>query len=284
MGRHLERSLAVLNGAVGDYLARTGNGLATPTTLVRDGVVTRRAPVDAGPRPVVLVHGLMGTEADWRAPSGADLGAALARDLGLTPHYVRYNSGQAIVDSGRQLAALLEEVVDTYPVAVDELVLIGHSLGGLVVRAACGVARADGHRWLGHVRRAIYLGTPHRGAPLERVGRGVVRLLGVVPDPVTRLVGEIAAQRSVGIRDLGARAHPAPLLDGIAHHLIAGSLAGSRWLAALLGDGMVTVDSATDGRAGDDDRVVVVPGVGHVGLLRDPRVYALVRGWCEVTP
>ncbi|MBK8260310.1 MAG: hypothetical protein IPK80_03115 [Nannocystis sp.] len=96
MGRRLERSLAVLNGAVGDYLARTGNGLATPTTLVRDGAIVDGAPAGAGPRPVVFVHGLMGTEADWRDPSGDDFGAALARDLGATPLYVRYNSGRSI--------------------------------------------------------------------------------------------------------------------------------------------------------------------------------------------
>ena len=44
VGRKLEASLAVLNGAIGDYLARTGNGLATEMTVLArtgDGVALR---------------------------------------------------------------------------------------------------------------------------------------------------------------------------------------------------------------------------------------------------
>ncbi len=78
MATKLDQALAVLNGAVGDMLARTGNGLQLEMGLVRDG---RRLPIerealarahpDATERVGILVHGLMCTEADLgAAPKG----------------------------------------------------------------------------------------------------------------------------------------------------------------------------------------------------------------------
>jgi triacylglycerol lipase len=214
MGKKLEASLAILNGAIGDYLARTGNGLATTMQLVDavDGqpVAPSGAPPASGEvrsgapvRVAVFVHGLMCTESIWEMADGTDYGARLARDLGYTPLYLRYNSGRAIAANGANLADALEALVAGYPVQIDEIVLIGHSMGGLVVRSACHAARMSGHLWLARVGRAIYLGTPHLGAPLERVGRVISSVLRAVDDPYTRLIAEIADLRSDGVKDLG---------------------------------------------------------------------------------
>ena len=147
MGDNLEQVIGVLNGALGDYLKRTGNGLAIPMELIHEG---RSLPADraaitaahpaATPRLVVLVHGLMSTETFWRMPDGEAYGSLLARDLGYTPFYVRYNSGLHVSENGEALDALLEQLVRRYPVPVEELVLIGHSMGGLVIRSATHVA------------------------------------------------------------------------------------------------------------------------------------------------
>ena len=289
----LEFAIGVLNGAVGDYLARTGNGLATDLTLTcggkpigADAASLARAYPAATGKVVVLVHGLMNTEAVWAMPDGTDYGSRLAEDLGYTPLYVRYNTGRAIPENGAALTTLLADVVRAWPVPVTDIVPLGYSMGGLVVRSACHLARVAGSPWLNHVSRAIYVGTPHRGAPLERLGRVTTRVLATIPDPTTRLVGEIADLRSRGVKDLGD-AHPVPLLAGIRHYLVAGALPEGARLALWFGDAMVPVASATDGGCVDPasvglppDHIRLVRGLSHVAIAHHPDVYTHVRAWC----
>ena len=313
MGDNLEQVIGVLNGALGDYLKRTGNGLATSMELIHDG---RSLPVDraaisaarpaATPRLVVLVHGLMSTEIVWRMPDGQDYGSLLARDLGYTPLYVRYNSGLHVSENGEALDALLEQLVRVYPVPVEELVLIGHSMGGLVIRSATHVASEKERRWLPLVKRVFYLGTPHLGAPMERLGNVITWALRSIPNPYTQLIADLASLRSSGVKDLrysnlrredwdGAdadallqnRRHPVPLLPQIRHHLIAGALVNEPHLALLFGDAIVPLDSAT-GRAEPRHRsaalpqshVRVLPAMDHLRLAHHLDVYATVRDWC----
>jgi triacylglycerol lipase len=316
MGKKLDFTLAVLNGAVGDYLARTGNGLATEMTWARGGEpwAAGRAELAGlepppGRRRVVLVHGLMCTEAIWRLADGRDYGALLAHDFGYEPFYVRYNSGRAVPDNGADLARMLEALVADYPAPVEEIFLLGYSMGGLVARSACHAASLEGHGWLPLVRRAVYVGTPHRGAPLERVGRVVARALRAIDDPYTRLVADLGDLRSDGLKDLGdadlrhedrARRvcrvglrdprHPVPLLPGIQHYLVAGTLWPDPRLAELFGDSVVPLSSATDGACVGRDaalppgHVAIVPGLGHVDLPRHPEVYEKIRSFCAGAP
>jgi hypothetical protein len=320
MGNKLEASLAILNGAIGDYLARTGNGLATEMALLSriDGTPLRvdRASLErewpaASGKIALLVHGLMCTESIWSIADGTDYGTRLARDLGYTPLYVRYNSGLPIADNGERLSAILDSLLTAYPRPIEEIVPIGYSMGGLVVRSACHVASLAAEGWLAKVRRAVYVGTPHLGAPLERMGRAVARALRWIDDPYTRLVGEIADLRSDGLKDLGDAVlrredrpsavgpskgavaslrdprHPVPLLPGISHHLIAGSLSEDRWVTALFGDAMVPLESATDGLVQPlseglpPSHVKIFPGLSHLMIARDPGVYEAIRGWCS---
>ena len=315
MGKKLEASLAVVNGAIGDYLVRTGNGLATvmglvsrvgdPEPLTLERAALSRALPAASPRVALLVHGLMSTESIWTMADGTDYGALLARDLGYTTVYLRYNSGLAIPDNGANLSRALDAFVAAYPVPIESLVTIGHSMGGLVIRSACHVGRLGGPRaWLPLVKKAIYVGTPHLGAPLERVGRAVARLLRTIDDPYTRLIAEIADLRSDGLKDLGdadlrhedraARGarlrdphHPVPLLPEIQHYLVAGAISESPWLATLFGDSVVPVRSATAGLvdltsgALPPSHVKILDGLSHLVLARDPRVYDAIRGWCS---
>lgn len=302
MGKKLEQAIAILNGAVGDHLARTANGLATPMTFVP------RASTPAHPsgRVVVLVHGLMCTEDIWTHDDGEDYGSLLARDLGFSPYYVRYNTGLPIADNGALLADLFERLTKEHPAPIEEIVPLGYSMGGLVVRAACHVATEREVAWLSKVRRAIYVGTPHLGAPLERVGRVLSKILATIPDPYTRLAAELADLRSDGVKDLGdadlrhedraRRAtrlslrdprHPVPLLPSIAHYLVAGSLWEDPRLASLFGDAIVPVPSGTDGACIDKGSLALPPshvrliaGASHVTIPRDPRVYAHIKEWC----
>ena len=301
MGEKLEQTLAVLNGLVGDYLSRTKNGLATEMALYRagarvelDAAELRRAYPQATGRVAVLVHGMMCTENVWRFPDGSDYGAKLQAELGVTPLYVRYNSGLPLMTNGAALDALLHALVAAYPVAVEELILIGYSMGGLLVRSACELAREAQRPWLQRVRRAIYLATPHLGAPAERAGRSLVGLLRAIPDPYTRLIADVAGLRSSGIQDLGEARLRAdvsdalPLLPGIRHAFVAAALTSDRRLAALLGDSIVPIASATGktlvharGQDGSAVTVKVIPERNHLDLAHDAETYAFIKQCCE---
>ena len=301
MGSKLDFTLAILNGAIGDHLVATKNGLATELACMHEGApfpMTRAALATALPsasaKVVLLVHGLMCTEEVWKLPDGTDYGTLLERDLGYTALRLRYNSGRAIVENGEALARLLEELADAYPVPIEELVLLGYSMGGLVVRSACHVGKLEDHHWLALVRRAIYVGTPHRGAPLERAGKILTRVLRAIPDPYTRLIADIVEVRSMGIKDLGEgicvrdMEHPVPLLPEIRHYLAAGSLVDDPNVALFFGDVMVPVQSATDHRIVDregfvlpPEHVKLFPHFSHVRLAHDALVYDQIRTWCE---
>jgi triacylglycerol lipase len=279
VGKKLELAIAILNGAIGDHLARTGNGLATEMTFVRDGQPI--AHVEPSDRFVVLVHGLMCTEDVWLFRDGTDYGARLESDFGYTPLYVRYNSGRTIAENGRALATLLASL----PPA-KEILLVGYSMGGLIVRSACHLASIEHQPWLASVKRAFYLATPHRGAPMERAGRVVSAFLARVPDPTAELVAQLAELRSAGIKDLGDERHPVAMLPSIRHYLIAGSLRAERWLTELFGDTMVMVSSGTDGhyagpRALPPSHVKVMPGLSHMDLAHHPDVYRQLHEWLE---
>jgi pimeloyl-ACP methyl ester carboxylesterase len=317
----LELAIGVLNGTIGDYLKRTGNGLATSMTLVLGGrplpldraSITAAYP-DASPRVVLFVHGLMSTETVWEMADGTTYGSQLARDFGVTPLYARFNSGLHVSENGEALDALLEKLLGEYPVPIEEIVLIGHSMGGLVIRSAAHAAAERESRWLGLVKRAFYLGTPHLGAPLERFGNvltWVLRKVGdTIGDPYTPLIADILNLRSSGVKDLryanlrredweGSdadallqnRRHPVPLLPQIRHHLIAATLSDDPRLSLLFGDAIVPLRSAT-GRARPPDRSALFPQehvrvlsrLDHLSLAHEPEVYAQLRTWFEESP
>lgn len=200
-----EALMAALNGVLGDHLAASGNPLAIPMRLRRDGQPLEPGPALAAaiPQPsgklAVLAHGLCMNDLQWNR-NGHDHGAALARDLGYTPLYLHYNSGLHVSTNGRELAGLLESLVRHWPVPVEELTILGHSMGGLVARSACHYGRVEGHDWPRVLKRLVFLGTPHHGSPLERGGNWVDTVLGTTPytAPLARL-GKI---RSAGITDL----------------------------------------------------------------------------------
>lgn len=267
----VDKGISVLNAILGDHLERRGNDLAIRMEFSRGG----GAPT---PRLCVLVHGLGCTESVFEFPDrrGVSYGALLEQDLGYTPVIVRYNTGLAIARNGRLLAARLEDLVSAYPMAVEEIVLVGHSMGGLVLESACRLES----RWAGLVRHVVYLGMPHEGADLERLTRTVSDVLHALPSPVTRLLGNILDLRSRGVKDLAlGAAHdgtgPVEWLATARHHVVAGTLTRDprHPVARVLGDVLVRVP----GPAAPDLRVF--PGIHHFALAHDARVYGQIRAW-----
>ncbi|MCL4819192.1 MAG: GPI inositol-deacylase [Vicinamibacteria bacterium] len=306
-----EAVVAALNGVLGDHLAATANPLAIPLTLRHGGralvlereALAERLP-DATSRLAVLLHGLCMNDLQWTR-DGHDHGAALQRDGGFTPLYVHYNSGLHISTNGQALAQQLERLVAQWPRRLRRLVLVGHSMGGLVARSAWHAAREARHRWPDRVDALVFLGTPHHGAPLERAGHGLSLVLRATPyaAPLARL-GRV---RSAGITDLrhgnlldedwdghdrfartGDRRRPLPLPAGVPCFALAATTGARRGDArdCLLGDGLVPLDSALGRHAEPRHTLAFAPErqwvghrINHLELLGHPEVYAQLRRW-----
>lgn len=308
-GKDREAVLAVLNGVIGDYLAETQSPLAIGMRLRDDGhalvlereALRTRLP-NAGGKLLVLLHGSCMNDLQWKW-HGHDYGASLGAELSYTPVHVQYNSGLHISTNGRALDALLEQLVTEWPVPVEELVLLGHSMGGLLARSACHYGEASGARaWRSKVTKLVCIGTPHHGAPLERIGNIAETVLGV--SRYSAPLAQLGKLRSAGITDLRfgnvidehwqgrdrfARGHDPredlQLPDGVACYAIAGSTS-AEGRKVPFGDGMVSVGSAL-GRHDETHMTLGFPeahqwigyGIGHIELVGRAEVYAKLREW-----
>src|SRR3954452_12340151 len=305
--------VAAINGLIGDTLERRQSALHQPMalrvhgeSLATDREVLAAAYPTATPRLVVFLHGLMETEFSWRWGSratGESYGTLLERELGITPLYVRYNSGRHVSDNGRSLADLLEEAVAAWPVPVEEVTLIGHSMGGLIARSAAHQADLERKVWPTLVRQTVSLGTPHMGAPLEQAVHYGSAGLAVLPE--TQPFSRCLRRRSGGIRDLrqgslvdddwrdcdpdALRAKAVaevPLLEGVTHCFVTATITRSprHPLGRLVGDYLVLTPSGSGRsrtrRIGFDEAYGHhVGGAHHFALLNHPAVYDKLREW-----
>ncbi|MEA2409126.1 MAG: hypothetical protein QOE69_3245 [Thermoleophilaceae bacterium] len=302
--------IAAITGLRGDALEEAGSPLCQPMAVRVGGEPVALDPdalaaafPEASPRVVVFVHGLMTTEFSWSLGGRERFGDRLAHELGCTPVYVRYNSGRHISENGRSLSELMGELLAAWPVAVDRIALVGHSMGGLVARSACCHATEDDAAWARLVTHSVSLGSPHMGAPLEQavhvLSAGLARL------PETRPFANFLRRRSGGIRDLrrgslvdedwrdcdpdalrGAACAEVPLLEGATHCFVSATVTRSdrHPVARLLGDTLVLVPSASGrGRTRripfDEDYGMHLGGASHFALLYHPAVYDRLRDW-----
>lgn len=305
--------IAAINGLIGDALARDGSGLHQPASVRVDGRPLALEADDvaaafptATPWLVVFLHGLMETENSWclnSGPARVTYGSRLASEVGCTPVYLRYNSGLHVSENGREVAAVLEDLVGAWPVPVQRIALVGHSMGGLVARSACHQAAAAGRAWTGRVRHVVSLGTPHTGAPLEHAVHVTSAALHALPE--TRPLASFLRRRSAGIRDLrlgslvdedwcdrdpdalrAAACREVPLLDGVTHCFVSATITRSdrHPLGRLLGDTLVLVPSAS-GRSRTrrigfrEEDGMHLGGTHHFALLNHPLVYERLRTW-----
>lgn len=284
---------SAVNGLIGDRLASQRPEWALPLTIRHaDADVATDAPSlertfpNASPDLVVFLHGLCENESYWQwqvDTRGPGYPQALA-GRGWTPLMVRANTGLPLRVNGATLASTLQELVDNWPVPVRRVALIGHSMGGLIMRAACAVRTPASTPWTERVSDVVTLGTPHLGAPLAAGVGHAARTMGRLPE--TGAFGRILDWRSRGVHDLVAGLdEDVPSLPHARYRLVAATVTRSprhpvgRWL----GDVLVREESAygTSRHAelfpGAD--VLHVPSTEHMGLLNHPQVHQALEQW-----
>ncbi|MEM8530811.1 MAG: alpha/beta hydrolase [Chloroflexota bacterium] len=304
-----EAVISALNGVLGDHLATNENPLAIRMNLRQDGQpldLEAQTLYETTTQPsnkiLLMVHGLCLNDGHWER-DGHNHGTLLTTELGYTPVYLHYNTGLHISTNGRAFADMIETLLHRWPVPVDELAIIGHSMGGLVSRSACYYGAVARHTWLQYLRKMVFLGTPHHGSPLERHGNGLNSLLGI--NPYTAAFTRLGKIRSSGITDLrhgnlldedwaeqDRFAHTpdqrrlVPLPNGVQCYAIGattGDVIGDL-RDQLLGDGLVSLHSAL-GYHKDPERIIGFPetnqwighNMNHMDLLARMEVYEQIR-------
>jgi pimeloyl-ACP methyl ester carboxylesterase len=302
-----EALIAALNGVLGDHLLVRKNPLAIKMqfrfhgqTLTEDQVQEQIKASNG--KVLLMIHGLCMNDLQW-TKLDHNHGEELAKELGYTPIYLHYNSGLHVSENGQQLSDLLERIYQTYESKI-ELNILAHSMGGLLIRSACEDARLSEKSWLSSLKRVVFIGTPHHGAHLERLGNWVDSILSL--SQYTQPFSKLGKIRSSGITDLrygnllatdwdhedrfeptGDQRSPVPLLKGIEYYAIA---ATSKKINpdnnGKLGDGLVTINSAF-GRHKNPDfdlnmnkaNLFVVDETSHMKLLSCNNVYTKIRKW-----
>lgn len=305
------RAIAALNGALGDHLETRGNALAIPMTLttpkrqleLKLEALTSALP-DASPHLVIMVHGLSMSELCWGSEESPCISSRLQDELGYTPLYLRYNSGRHISTNGREFAELLEQLCKAWPVPVESLSLIGHSMGGLIIRSACWYADKANCSWLQQLERVVCLGTPHHGSPVAKAGHALHAAMEKTPyvQPLA-----FARKRSAGIKDLlhgnlldedwqghdPDQSRPdsrtaVPLLAEVDYYFAAATMGrdGNDLLGHALGDLLVRCDSAMGNHPDcmhhlniEEENCRVFHEKNHMDLLADEDVHRQIFQW-----
>jgi pimeloyl-ACP methyl ester carboxylesterase len=316
-------AVATLNAAVGDRLCDANSALAIRMALRSDGCDVRirrdtleAAYSDATPKLAVFLHGLGQTENSWKLHADeyyqdatVTYGSRLAVGSGYTPLYLRYNTGLHISDNGKRLADLLTAVVTAWPTPVEEIVIVAHSMGGLVARSACHYGEQTEEPWIPAVRHVFYLGAPHLGAPLERLTSYWTWALSKTE--LTRPLASLINRRSAGIKDLRfgyivdddwsdcdpdtylkSHRHNLPLLSTANHFSISATITtGPRHpLGWIFGDLLVPPASANGFHPRNRHIPFEVDHRYHLGhshhfdLLNHPAVFDAIEAWLQTQP
>lgn len=265
-------SLAALNGVFGDMLQRSTNHLQIPMTFVdfEQHTLSKRSTA------TIFIHGLCMNEKGWAGEHHHAFTTYLEDGVDSDVIYLRYNSGLSIEQNGAAFAAQLA----TLSVRYQRILLVGHSMGGLVAASAM---QNDGGPWLDKVSHLITLGSPHQGAPLERAGKFANGLLYV--SRYSAPLAKLGDMRSQGIHDL----HDGkPDILSLPAHIDCLLVAASRSEvmpeneAKAKHDLLVTVPSAlARDKLGDAANVErqVFANMDHMQLLSDARVYTALTKW-----
>lgn len=313
----IDHCQALLNGLYGDFLEKRENTLDLGMNFRHQGQILEinqaalaKSLPEASGKLCIFIHGLICTEWVWsisaqqfHGDATATFGSLLKKDLGYTPLYVRYNTGRHISENGQLLSDLLTQLIDEYPKEIKEIVLIGHSMGGLVARSAAHYGKTKDAPWVQKLHHIVCAGSPNLGAPLEKATNMLSSLLRAFNTPGTQAPAQILNSRSAGIKDLrfgytiedewdgqdpdaflNDHRQNVPFVNGVGYSFIAATITRdpSHPVGVLLGDLLVRVPSAA-GQAYSPARRIpfssghVFSGMNHLHMANHPGVYKAVR-------
>ncbi|WP_299442689.1 hypothetical protein [uncultured Aquimarina sp.] len=307
----VEGMRAALNGVLGDYLEEKENPLKIEMqfryeseAITLDSKNLEANYSDINGKILLMIHGACMNDIQWTRKEH-NHGEVLAKELGKTPIYLHYNSGRHISSNGQDFNKLLEDLILHWPVPVEELIIIAHSMGGLVTRSALYYGDQEKKKWTEHLKKIVFLGTPHQGAPLERIGNYLDVILESIP--YTKPFAPLGKVRSAGVTDLrygslidedwqgkdrfdidGGESQRIPLPKKIDCYSVAAVLGKETdtLSARMLGDSLVTVKSAF-GEHKDpakslnfkDEHTWVAYENTHLDLLNNPEIYTKIMTW-----
>lgn len=285
------RGHAALNGVCGDKLESWASPLALTMTL-RSGQGARLDPATWAKTEatghVLFLHGLCHNDMEWQQSANHQQFVEELQAAGYQTAWLRYNTGRAIHANGRDLADLLS---NHFAEKGTPLWLIGHSMGGLLIRSASHYATEQKQGWIKRLSHAAYLGSPHLGAPWEVAGNHLNNILGITP--YTRPLMRLGNIRSTGIRDLRVAHISAdqimPQLAPDVSHLLLATAWSDAHTTNWIGDGIVPVSSALARNAHGDVltapilKRVLLNDINHIAMLNDRRVYDELRYWLGVS-
>mgnify|MGYP001824205318 CR=1 FL=1 len=302
---------SALNGVIGDYLEEKENPLKIKMqfrnmgkAISLDSKGLEMAYPIANGKILLMVHGSCMNDIQW-TQKGHNHGTLLAKEFHKTPIYLHYNSGLHISTNGQNFNELLEELVSNWPVQVEEMIIIAHSMGGLVTRSALNYGQQQQKKWTKHLKKIIFLGTPHHGTPLERAGNYLDVILENIP--YTKPFARLGKIRSAGVTDLrygylldedwekidrfkiqSNKKQNIPLPDQILCFSIAASIGKetNSLSSKLVGDRLVDIDSALGKHKNPDkdlqfkkENTWIAYENTHLDLLSNPKIYAKIKGW-----
>ena len=223
-------------------------------------------------------------------------GTRLQEGFGLTPFYLRYNTGLTLEKNARELSALLNKLFSAYPIEIDQLVLVGFSMGGLLTRYAQAMATQskDVPEWRKKLSECFYIGTPHEGSPLEKFGHLAGEVLRHIPKEYVSHWADWVDLRSEGIQDLKdglrflnkATEADKSVCDSFTehagHYFISGAVSKKNGMMnKLVGDSLVRQKSANPRSAPLNCQNAHFEGVVHMHLANSKRVYNQIKIWLK---
>lgn len=310
---HKHYLLPIVNGIIGDKLVENNHKLAISMSFRRDGKDVSVQDLNIKRKKkeqtiIIFIHGLIMDEVFWQTPTEKKLGfgSRLEKELSIIPLYIRYNTGKHISQNGREFSFLLQKLIDEYNDKIDKVVLITHSMGGLVAKSACYYANKEQHNWVKKLDSVFLLGVPNDGSFLEKIAHLTTTILKIIPNLPTRIVGNISDQRSNGIKDLrlgflidedweshddsvylkANRTNVEPL-SFVKYYILVGTIEGkeSSIVNTYFGDGLVSSKSAIgevfqnhSNKSNPNIKCKIFPETSHIGLLLNPIVYNYIKG------
>lgn len=303
--------LSALNGVIGDYLEEKENPLKinmqfrfqSKVLKIEAESLKTTYPTIHG-KILLMIHGSCMNDIQWTRKNH-NHGEILSKELNKTLVYLNYNSGKHISSNGQNLNDSLEKLIKNWPVPVEELTIVAHSMGGLIARSALYYGQQLEKNWIKYLKKMVFLGTPHHGSHVERTGNYLDIILEAIPyaKPFAKL-GKI---RSAGVTDLrygnlvdedwqnkdrfelknDQRQH-IPLSEQIEFYAVAAvnKKENSTKSTKSLGDNLVDIKSALGQHKTSNKTLLFKKNniwIGyennHLDLLSNPKITAMLKTW-----